>query len=228
MTRLPVRLALLAIASALVACGGGGGGDGGDSSAPVFGSGVRYSYFPMEPGTTWILEGTEEDQARREEVRVLPDPVVISGVACMALAQDVFLDDVLAETTTEWYAQDRAGNVWKFGEESFESNGVDFVMTEDSWRSGVDGAFAFLAFPAQPRPGETFFSHQTGADEEFRVLSITDVVTVPAGTFLGCLRMWENPLDIEDADILLYAPGVGRVSETSTTGEVHLVAVFGG
>jgi hypothetical protein len=206
-------------------CGGGGPAGSGVPDEGLFVSGVRHSYFPLTPGARWTFEGEEDGRVRREEVSVLPETVRLAGVDCTALAQETWLDGALAETTTEWFAEDQDGSVWKFGEESFEHDGAGTVRTEDSWRAGEDGARAFLAFPSRLRVGDVFHGYRPDDPEEFHVLSLTDSVATPAGAFVGCLRLWENPADVEDADILLYAPGVGRVSETNASGFVVLVAL---
>ena len=48
---------------------------------------------------------------------------------------------------------------------------------------------------------------------------------MPAGAFADCLEIDENPDDPEDHDIILYAPSIGRVSESSPSGFVHLVEI---
>jgi hypothetical protein len=221
----PAGALTVSVCLALAACAGGGDGGGDGATDGLYASAVRHSYFPLTEGAHWVFEGEEEGLPRREDVRVLPGRRRIGNADCTALTQDVTVDGVLVETTTEWFAQDRAGNVWKLGEESSEFDEVGFVTTTDSWLAGEDGGRPYLAFPAQLRVGDVFYGYRPDGSEEFRVLSLTDSVDLPAGTFAGCLRLWENPLDVEDADILLYAPGIGRVSEDSTTGFVHLVSM---
>ena len=210
---------------ALAACGGGSSGAPETEPVPLqFVDEVDHAYFPLTPGAAWTLEGDEDGERRRDEVRVGEERRRILGVECTPLVQDVTVDGVLVETTTEWFAQDRGGNVWKFGEESLEldDDGL-FVPTDDSWIAGTDGARPWQAFAASPRVGDVYEGYQPGGVDRFRVESVTETVTVPAGTFEGCLRLLENPDDPEDADVLLYAPGVGRVSETSSSGRIDLV-----
>jgi hypothetical protein len=214
---------MLTTCLAFAGCGGGSGAEG--ASDGIYVSSVRHSYFPLTEGALWMFEGEEEGLPRREEVRVLDGRRRIGNASCTALLQDVYVDDVFVESTTEWFAQDRFGNVWKFGEESLEYDEAGFVLTSDSWIAGVEGGRPYLAFPAELRVGDVFYGYRPGDTEEFRVLSLTDSVALPAGDFVGCLRLWENPLDVEDADILLYAPGVGLVSEQSPTGFVRLVSL---
>jgi hypothetical protein len=177
----------------------------------------------MLPGAFWVYEGDKAGEPRRDEVRVLDEPEEIAGVLCMAIHQDVFLDGELAEVTTEWFAKDADGNVWKFGEESFERDDDDaFVRTDDSWLAGEDGAQAWLMYPAQPQVGDVY--EQPGGADVYEVVSIDAVANVPAGLFPGCMQMVENPGDIEDQDIILCAPGVGLVSEQSTDGRIELTS----
>jgi hypothetical protein len=165
---------------------------------------------------------------KREEVRVLEEPQMILGVPCAAVVEEVFVDGELAEVTTHWFAQDSRGNVWMFGEESMEfDEGMPF-RTEDSWQAGVDGARAWLFLGADPQVGDVYVGSVPGGVEHMTVLAVSASAAVPAGAFDGCLEIEETvPDDPEDQDRILYAPGVGRVSETSPDGATQLVS-YGG
>ena len=212
----------------LAGCGDVGGSG---ASRPSFVAEVDHLYFPLIRGTTRIYEGDDEGRILREVVQTLEETRDIEGVTCTAMYQEVFLDGELYEVTTEWYAQDSSGNVWKFGEESFEADeateahGGAFARSEDSWLAGVNDAESWLAFPAQLRVGDRFFGYEADGQDEFVVLSLTATATVPAGTFENCLKLVENPDDPHDTDIILYSRGVGRVSEKSGSGSTGLVLV---
>ena len=45
----------------------------------------------------------------------------------------------MAEDTFDWYAQDVAGNVWYFGEDTAEYAKGQVSSTTGSWEAGVDG-----------------------------------------------------------------------------------------
>jgi hypothetical protein len=190
----------------------------------MFVAGVSHRFFPMTPGMVRIYEGEDEGQLRRDEVRVLAVPLDISGVACTGTHQEVFLDGELAEVTEEWFAQDLAGNVWKFGEQSVEFDEGGIALTGDSWTAGVEGAVPWMAFAADPRVGDQHFANGIDGPEMLEVLSVNETATVPAGAFEGCLQIVENP-DDPDEDIILYAPGVGLVSETSASGRIDLASI---
>ena len=207
-------------------CGGTGGGAALPPTSPAaFQAQVAHRYFPLIPGTTWTYEGEEDGAAREDVVRTLPEPRLVMGVSCTGVRQEVSLDGEPFEYTLEWYAEDRAGNVWKFGEESFEFDGLDFRRTEDSWIAGQDGARAWLALPAVPRVGQAFSGGPAGSEDRVEVGSVRETVAVGAGTFRDCLLLEENPDDVEDQDIILYGDGVGMISMRFAEGRIDLVSI---
>ncbi len=226
-----IRCAVSALLVLLLGTAAGGCGGGSTDALPQvlnaanYVEGVNHQYFPLTPGVLRVYEGTFEGEPRQESVHSSRETREIAGIPCTSMTQEVFVGGVLTEMTTEWYAEDREGNVWKFGEESFEAVGPEMVPTADSWMVGVDTPEPWRAFPAEPRVGEVFQGFRPDGIDTFQVLSITDEVAVPAGPFHGCLKLLENPEDPEDTDIILYAPGVGRVVEDNAAGRMELTAI---
>jgi hypothetical protein len=217
---------LLLVVPALALCAPGcGGGAAAPFGVASFVVGIDHPYFPLVRGRTWVYAGEDEGAVRDEVVRSLDETRTVLGVRCTGLRQEVHLDGVLDEVTTEWFAQDRQGNVWKFGEESFEDDGGDFVLTADSWMAGVGGMRPWLAFSSDPRVGDRFVGPYPGGQDEYEVVSVTDTVVVPAGTFENCHRVVENVDDPDDTDIILYAADVGRLSESNVDGRIELVEI---
>lgn len=192
----------------------------------TFVGGIDHPFMPLAPGTAWSYSGHEDGIPKREEVRVLDGARMILGVPCTAAEEQVFLDGALVELTTHYLAQDTEGNVWRFGEQSIEFGDGLPVMTEDSWEAGVDGALPWMTLSADPQVGDVFTSDgQDGAIDESTVLAVDATATVPAGVFAGCLEVEEtNAEDPEDKDRILYAPGVGLVSEDNPAGRIELVS----
>ena len=219
------KCTLAAVALALALAPGGTTGAPATSSDPSFTPTVDHRYFPLVPGRLCVYEGEEDGLPVTEEVRTLEVPRVIAGVACTALEERRIVGGVFVDLTTEWFAQDAQGNVWKFGEESFESDRGLFVRSDDSWFAGSDGARPWMTLAALPRVGERYFGYRPNGIDVLRIGSLSETVAVPAGTFVGCIEVFENPDDPEDRDIILYAPGLGMVSETSESGFVRLVSV---
>jgi len=197
----------------------------GEPEAMGFAETVLHAYFPLEPGIVRVYEGTADGQHRRDEVRVLDERRLLEGVSCTATRQEVYLDGLLAERTTEWFAEDAQGNVWKFGEETFEFPGGLPERKGDSWVAGVDDARPWLYLAAQPEPGDLYVGNAADHEDRLLVIALDVTADVPAGPFPNCLQMHENPDDPEDADIILVARGVGLVREQSGSGVIELVSV---
>jgi len=193
---------------------------------PAYVEQVDNPYFPLRPGTVWVYEGDDEGQVRRDEVRVLPTKARVMDVACTVVVQEVYLDGEAAEVTTFWFVQDDSGNVWQFGEQSIEIEEGVPTISEDSWRAGVDGAEPWILLGGEPRVGDVYVGVHPAGMDVYTIVSVTETATTPFGTFADCVAAEEtNPDDPEDADRIIYAPGVGLVSEESAGGRIDLVSM---
>ena len=125
------------------------------------------------------------------------------------------------EDTFDWYAQDRAGNVWYLGEQTREFENGRVVSTEGSFEAGVDGAQAGIAMPARPRVGcryrqEDYAGH---AEDRGGVFSLREQVTVPTGHYTDVVMTREtNPLEPRVLEYKFYARGVGQVLAVDISG----------
>ncbi len=98
-------------------------------------------FFPLSTGTTYIYEGRDEDGLTvRVEEEYTGDTRVVLGVTCVVVNAREYVDGDLVEDTFDWYAQDKLGNVWYFGEFSQEIENGEVVDTHGSWEAGIDGA----------------------------------------------------------------------------------------
>jgi hypothetical protein len=81
-----------------------------------FVQGIDNPYLPLRPGTTLIYQGVSDGERERVKVTTTSEPKEILGITATVVRDQVFVDGELAEDTFDWYAQDRAGNVWYLGE----------------------------------------------------------------------------------------------------------------
>jgi hypothetical protein len=117
---------------------------------------VDNRYWPLEPGTAFHYEGTRGTTPQTDDEVITHRTVRILGIRCTVVRDTVSEKGRAVERTFDYYAQDKQGNVWYLGEDSFEREHGRFVKASDSWRSGVDGAEPGIIMPADPRPGESY------------------------------------------------------------------------
>ena len=191
---------------------------------------IDNPYFPLKPGKTFIYEGDTPQGHEHVEFAVTFKTRVILGVTCVEVHDSVFLDGALAEDTLDWFAQDKAGNVWYFGENTHE--------LEDGLITTIDGTF--LAGANNDKPGIIMKAHPAVGDfyrQEFSLdnaedlaetLSLTESVTVPVGSYRSCLESQETtPLETNLLEHKFYAPGIGNVLtvDARTGGRTELVRI---
>jgi hypothetical protein len=178
----------------------------------LFSAHVDNPYFPLKPGTTYRYRGMEDGKRSLDVVTVTRRTRRIAGASCRVVRDRLYLDGRLAEDTTDWYSQDRAGTVWYFGEatKELDRNG-NVTSREGSWRAGVNGARQGVFMPAHPRVGDEFAQeHYPGhAEDRFRVIR-RDRRTLTT-------REW-TPLEPGVVDHKRYRRGVGLVAERTVKG----------
>jgi hypothetical protein len=176
---------------------------------------IDNEFFPLEPGTTFIYKGESEGVPTREEVAVTRDTKEILGVTCTVVHVRSYAEGVLIEDTFDWYAQDKDGNVWYFGEDTKEldENG-NVISTEGSWEAGVNGAEPGIIMEANPKKSDKYqqeFAPDV-AEDMAQVIGFEDDVCVAHGCFDNVLvtKEW-TPLEKGMVENKYYAKGVGFI-----------------
>jgi hypothetical protein len=184
---------------------------------------IDNPYFPLTPGTVFIYEGRSEAGLVHTEFFVTHKTVQILGVTTVQVHDRVTTNGKLTEDTLDWFAQDKEGNVWYFGENTMElENGRPSTLA-GSFKAGVNRAKPGIIMAAHPAIGD-FYRQEfdlANAEDFAQVKSLSDTVSVPAGKFTHCLRTRETtPLEPDLKEAKWYAPGVGNVlTKDLTTGE---------
>jgi hypothetical protein len=196
------------------------GGSGGATAG--FGPRVDNPWFPLIPGTTFVYRGVKDGKAARDVVTVSHTTRTIQGVRCTSVSDRLYLAGRLEERTTDWYAQDRRGNVWYFGEATAELDRSGHVTsTEGSWLAGRHGARAGIYMPARPRVGQTGRQeyYKGHAEDHFAVVSVRARVSVPylSSTRAVLTKEW-TPLEPGTLDHKYHVRGVGQVKEVTVKG----------
>lgn len=187
---------------------------------------VDNPFLPFKPGMKWVYDGDEHN-----EVTVLADTKLILGVAATVVHDQVFADGVLAEDTLDYYAQDRDGNVWYFGEttKELDKNG-NVTSTEGTWEGGIDGAQPGIVMLAVPAAGDQYRQefHQGDAEDLAAVTSLTGSIkalgTTYSGTDVLVTEEW-TPLEPGVRERKTYVRGIGNVETRTIQGGKELVTL---
>ena len=183
--------------------------------------GVDNRLFPLPPGRRLIYHGTEDGEPETVITDVTRDRKVILGVRVVVVLDRVYLSGKLIEKTFDWYAEDKHGNVWYFGEDTKEFENGQVVSTAGSFEAGKNGARAGILMRAHPKVGQvTAQEFAPGvAEDKSRVLDLSVTVTVPFGTFHHCIRTEDfTPLEPGALENKFYCRGVGVVRERDVRG----------
>jgi hypothetical protein len=176
---------------------------------------VANPFLPFAPGTKFTYKEKTDEGNEIGEVSVTNDSIIIMGVKC-TVVKDILKNDKgdVLESTLDWYAQDKDGNVWYFGEDTKEFVKGKVSSTEGSWKAGVNGAQPGLVLPSKPLLGipyrqEYLFNE---AEDMGKVISTSETVTVPFGTFYNCIMTEEwSPLEPGVVEHKYYASGIGNI-----------------
>src|SRR4029450_669881 len=101
---------------------------------------IDNKYFPLKPGTTFVYQGNSGGNPERDVMTVTHSTKRIMGVKCVVVDDRVWARGKLTEKTFDYYAQDKKGTVWYFGENSKAYKNGKMVSTEGSWEAGKAGA----------------------------------------------------------------------------------------
>jgi hypothetical protein len=233
----------------IAGCGGGGpaGGGGAGSSATHVASGpdrglpqggepvvldpadfsttIDNPYWPMTPGSRWVYLETDPGGTRQRVVVTVTTRtrMIANGVRARVVRDVATEDGVPVEITDDWYAQDRAGNIWYLGEATRSLQVGKPVDRSGSFEAGVDGAQAGVAMPADPVAGLSYRQEYYPGEAEDRAAVITageEQVEVPFGHFASGVLMTRDlvPTEPRVQELKFYAPGVGPVLSVHTDG----------
>ena len=184
---------------------------------------ITNPYWPMRPGSRWVYRDTDSEGTKQRVVVTVTNKtkLIANGVTARVIHDVVTEKGQPVEVTDDWYAQDRAGNIWYLGEATTEYENGKPRTTAGSFEAGVDGAQAGVVMPARPRPGlryrQEFYKGE--AEDRARIVSLREKAEVPFGFFKRVLMTRDvNPLSPRVLEFKFYARGVGPVLAISVSG----------
>ena len=187
---------------------------------------VDNPYFPLPVGRILRYRGETSSGTETLEIEVTSRTKLVMGVATTVVVERHAVDGEIEEISENWFAQDRDGTVWYFGEFSQIFDGGQPVGSPGSWEAGLAGARPGIIMKAQPQPGDTYYQEFAPgiAEDQARVVSTGRSATVPFGTFEDVLvtKEW-TALESSSVEHKSYARGIGLISEAGGSERLDLV-----
>jgi hypothetical protein len=181
---------------------------------------IDNPWMPLKPGTHWVYEGTAVDDegdsfARRIEFTVTDKTKNIAGVNTVVVWIVDYNDGEVIEKEIAFYAQDKDGNVWYFGEYPEEYTHGEFEKASP-WIHGVAEAKAGIKMVAQPALDTRSYYQGWGPAVEWSDYGQVDKIGVETCVAVDCytdvLVIAESSLGEVDAyQLKYYARGVGEI-----------------
>jgi hypothetical protein len=184
---------------------------------------IDNPYWPMRPGSRWVYRETDSEGARQRVVVTVTrrTKLIANGITARVVHDVVTEDGKPVEVTDDWYAQDKAGNIWYLGEDTTEYENGKPVSKHGSFEAGVDGAQPGVIMPARPRVGMRYRQeyYKGQAEDRARIFSLRERAEVPFRFFRRTLMTREeNPLEPRVLEYKFYARGVGPVLAVAVSG----------
>jgi hypothetical protein len=201
-------------------------------------TGVKFSrpreitnpYLPLASLKQDILEGKEGSDKIRIERTAKPDIRKIyiinnQPVEALCVEDREYVNGALMEVALDYFVQDDSGAVFYLGEDVDEYKDGKVVGHSGTWHFGRDTQSPGVLFPAQPKIGERFMPEDVSKEihENDEIVSLTETVTTPAGTYANCVKVKEVLADGE-IEYKYYAKGIGVVREVPDGGDVLLIS----
>jgi hypothetical protein len=171
------------------------------------------TYMILEPGYKLILVDGKDTLT----ITVLDETKEVDGVKTRIVEERETKGGKLEEVSRNYFAFDKTtGDIYYFGEDvDMYDTGGKVKNHEGSWLSGVKEARFGLMMPGKPQVGQRYQQEVAPgvAMDRAEVISLTETVKVPAGTFKNCLKTKDSS-GLENAvETKLYAPGVGLLED---------------
>ena len=178
---------------------------------------VDNPWFPLKPGTVLTSKGESDGTPITDVFTVTHQTKTIKGVRATVIDDRVLTHGRVTERTSDWYAQDKTGNVGYLGEKTatYKADGT-VESREGSRQAGVDGGIAGIFMPAHPKVGQSaeqeyYAGH---AQDTFKILRLNVAAHTPAASSRHALLIQETtPLEPGVIDHKLYVRGIGTVRE---------------
>ncbi|OHB84630.1 MAG: hypothetical protein A2Z38_04630 [Planctomycetes bacterium RBG_19FT_COMBO_48_8] len=171
------------------------------------------TYMILKPGYKLILMDGKDSMT----ITILDETKMVDGVRTRVVEERETRDGKLDEVSRNYFAVDKAtGDIYYFGED-VDMYDADGKVTghKGGWLSGLNNAKFGLMMPGKPKVGSRYYQEMAPevAMDRAEIVSTSETVKVPVGTFKNCLKTRESSSLESGVEDKLYAPGVGLLKD---------------
>ena len=174
-------------------------------------------FFILQPGFHAMYQGFEGKEAVKLTITVLRQTKTVNGIQTRVVQEREWHDGELVEVSNNYFAIcNRTNSVFYFGEDVDIYEGGQIVNHGGSWHAGVDGAKAGVVMPGIILLGSRYQQETAPpiAMDRAEIVSMTEVVETPAGTFTNVVKTDETtPLEPGKVESKWYANGIGLIMD---------------
>ncbi len=180
---------------------------------------IENPWFPLKAGMRWVHTGSTTERGKRVAhrlVTIVTDLTkVLDGVRTVVVWVEDYKEGKLDEAELAFYAQDKDGNVWAFGEYPEEYfNGR--MIRAPAWIHGLNESLAGIMMPAAPRLNTPGYSQGWAPSvlwtDRGKVDQMGQKTCVPLRCYDDVLIVAETSKAEPNAEQLkYYVRGVGKV-----------------
>ena len=180
---------------------------------------VDNPWFPLKAGMSWVYRGTTLERGKRVAhrlVTVVTDLTkVIDGVRTVVVWVEDYQEGKLVEAELAFFAQDKDGNVWSFGEYPEEYfNGR--IIRAPAWIHSLDEARAGIMMQAKPQLDTPSYSQGWGPtvlwSDRGQVDQMGQKTCVPLRCYDDVLIVAETTkAEPNAAQLKYYSRGIGKI-----------------
>jgi hypothetical protein len=190
---------------------------------------ITNPYFPLPVGRTLIYRGIRDGVTQIDTVHVTSKTRVLEGITATAVSDVATHKGTLLEKTTDWYAQDKQGNVWYLGERTaaFSPGHVD---RSGSWLAGVHDGEPGIVMKANPQIPDAYRQEFLAgqAEDTAWIVNRGGSLKLPFKVVHNVVTSLEfTVLEPTVIDKKIYAPGLGIVKEQSVQGPLEVATLVG-
>jgi hypothetical protein len=173
-------------------------------------------YFFLRPGYQLTLRGVEDKDTTELVITVLNETKKIGDVDTRIMEEYESVNGKKVEVSKNYVAICRAnGSIFYFGEDVDIYKNDSIVSHEGAWMTGENNKPGIL-LPGMPMLGARYYQEMAPgiAMDRAEIVSMTDSMQTPAGTFYNVLKVLETtPLDPKDKSYKYYAPQIGLIKD---------------